>query len=118
MIRKIKFESIDFEKYNHCIAQSCQRKFYAERSFLDISTGKNWEILVCGDYEAVMQIPLIRKLGVKVVINPKLCQQLGIFSINCLHAFFALEYHHLLLALMLIFCINKLLFFLTSCVPP
>ena len=80
MIRKIKYESIDFEKYNHCIAQSCQRKFYAERSFLDISTGKNWEILVYGDYEAVMPIPLIRKLGVKVVINPKLCQQLGIFS--------------------------------------
>ncbi len=80
MIRRIRYDDIDFEKYRHCIETSCQRKFYAERSFLDISTKGNWEILVYGDYEAVMPIPFIKKLGIKLVINPKLCQQLGIFS--------------------------------------
>jgi len=80
MIKRIKYQDIDFEKYKNCIENSVQKKFYAERIFLDISTNKNWEILVYNDYEAIMPIPFIRKLGFKIVINPKLCQQLGIFS--------------------------------------
>lgn len=80
MIRKIKYQDIDFEKYKSCIENSVQKKFYAERFFLDISTDKNWELLIYNDYEAVMPVPLIYKFGIKIVINPKLCQQLGIFS--------------------------------------
>lgn len=80
MIKRIKYQHIDFEKYNNCVENSVQKKFYAERIFLDISTDKNWEILVYNDYEAIMPIPFVRKLGFKIVINPKLCQQLGIFS--------------------------------------
>jgi len=80
MIKRIKYQDIDFEKYNLCIENSVQKKFYAEKIFLDISTKENWEILLYNDYEAVMPIPFVRKLGFKIVINPKLCQQLGIFS--------------------------------------
>lgn len=80
MIRKVKYQEIDFEKYNACIENSVQKKFYAERIFLDISTDKNWELLIYNDYEAVMPIPFVKKIGIKLVINPKLCQQLGIFS--------------------------------------
>jgi len=80
MIKRLSYQDIDFEKYNNCIENSVQKKFYAERIFLDISTDKNWELLVYNDYEAVMPVPLIFKFGIKIVINPKLCQQLGIFS--------------------------------------
>ena len=80
MIKRLKYHEIDFEKYNRCIENSVQRKFYAERIFLDISTDKNWELLVYNDYEAVMPIPFVKKMGVKIVHNPKLCQQLGVFS--------------------------------------
>lgn len=80
MIRRLKYQEIDFEKYTNCIENSEQRKYSATRGFLDITAGKQWEILVYNDYEAVMPIPFVKKIGLKLVINPKLCQQLGVFS--------------------------------------
>ncbi len=80
MIKRIKYQDIDFEKYNRCIENSVQKKFYAEKDFLDISSRKNWEILIYNDYEAVMPVSFINKFGLRIVHNPKLCQQLGIFS--------------------------------------
>lgn len=80
MIKRIKYKDIDFEKYDACLKNSVQKKFYAERIFLDIASKKNWEALIYKDYEAIMPIPLINKYGVKIVHNPKLCQQLGVFS--------------------------------------
>ena len=82
MIRKISYLEIDFHKYDVCINSSAQYKYSAKSHFLDVCAGKNqWEILIYGDYEAVMPIPFIKKMGYKMVVNPKLCQQLGIFSI-------------------------------------
>lgn len=80
MIRRLKYNEIDFEKYTQCLENSEQRKYSATRDFLDITAKEQWEILVYKDYEAVMPIPFVRKYGVKIVLNPKLCQQLGVFS--------------------------------------
>lgn len=80
MIRKLKYHEIDFEKYTLCLENSEQRKYSATKNFLDISSDKKWELLVYNDYEAVMPVPFVRKMGLKFVINPKLCQQLGIYS--------------------------------------
>ena len=80
MIRKLKYHEIDFEKYTLCLENSEQRKYSATKNFLDISSDKKWELLVYTDYEAVMPVPFVRKMGLKFVINPKLCQQLGIYS--------------------------------------
>jgi len=80
MIRKIRYSDIDFEKYSECLENSKQRKYSATKDFLDITSGKQWDLLVCNDYEAVMPVPFIRRFGCKLVINPKLCQQLGVFS--------------------------------------
>jgi len=80
MIRRLKYDEIDFEKYIHCLENSEQRKYSATKDFLDITSDKKWELLVYNDYEAVMPVPYIKKLGLKFIINPKLCQQLGIFS--------------------------------------
>lgn len=80
MIRRLKYHEIDFEKYTHCLENSEQRKYSATKDFLDITSDKKWELLVYNDYKAVMPVPYIKKLGLKFIINPKLCQQLGIFS--------------------------------------
>ncbi|MCI3936275.1 hypothetical protein MQX03_03640 [Chryseobacterium aahli] len=82
MIRRLKYNEIDFEKYTNCLENSEQRKYSATKNFLDITSEKKWELLVYNDYEAVMPVPYIKKLGLKFIINPKLCQQLGIFSKN------------------------------------
>jgi hypothetical protein len=57
-----------------------QRKYSATKDFLDITSGKQWELLVYNDYEAIMPIPFVKKFAYKLVVNPKLCQQLGVFS--------------------------------------
>lgn len=80
MIRRLKYNEIDFDKYSDCLENSEQRKYSATKIFLDITSDKQWELLVYGDYEAVMPVPFMKKLGIKLVINPKLCQQLGVFS--------------------------------------
>lgn len=80
MIKRLKYPEIDFNKYSACIESAAQYKYTAERSFLDIVSGNNWELLVYKDYEAVMPVPYIFKYGLRFVLNPNLCQQLGIFS--------------------------------------
>lgn len=80
MIKRLKYNEIDFAKYSKCIENACQRKYSATKDFLDITAGKNWELLVYNNYEAVMPVCCFSKLGLKMVYNPKLCQQLGVFS--------------------------------------
>jgi len=79
MIERVKYQDIDFEKYNNCIENSAQKNFYCEKETLDFLS-KNWELLVYGDYEAVMPIPFVKKTFFKVVLMPLFCQQLGIFG--------------------------------------
>ncbi|QQV04220.1 MULTISPECIES: hypothetical protein [Chryseobacterium] len=80
MIRRLKYHEIDFKKYSNCVENSIQRKYSATRLFLDITSDRKWELLVYRDYEAVMPVPYVFKLGKKIVHNPMLCQQLGVFS--------------------------------------
>lgn len=82
MIKVLKYRDIDFDKYTESFQNSAQRKYSAEKEFLDITSNKNWDLLVYGDYEAVMPLPFVKRFGVKFIANPKLCQQLGIFSKN------------------------------------
>lgn len=80
MIRRVKYSKIDFEKYAECLEKSEQRKYSASQTFLDITADKKWDLLVYNDYEAVMPVPFIYKNGIKIVHNPLMCQQLGVFS--------------------------------------
>lgn len=79
MIRKVKNKDIDFSKYQQCIESSVQRNFYAKKDILN-ALCEDWELLVYGDYEFVMPIPIRKKLGLKIVVMPLFCQQLGIFG--------------------------------------
>ncbi|MCQ9639198.1 hypothetical protein MP478_07320 [Chryseobacterium sp. WG14] len=80
MIRRLRYNEIDFVKYSRCLENSEQKKYSATKDFLDTTSEKQWEILVYNDYEAVMPVPFVKKYGIKIVLNPKLCQQLGVFS--------------------------------------
>ncbi len=75
MIQRIKYKHIDFQKYNVCIEQSVQKNLYCKKENLDFLS-KNWELLVYGDYEAVMPIPFVKKAFYKFVVMPLFCQQL------------------------------------------
>ena len=80
MIKRLKYKEIDFEKYRKCLETCCQNADYAEKNFLDIVADRKWFLLVKGDYEAVMPVAYTCKMGIKIILMPKLCQQLGIFS--------------------------------------
>ncbi|SFH97359.1 hypothetical protein [Halpernia frigidisoli] len=82
MIKILNYSEIDFKKYSECLIHSKQYKYSAEKVFLDITSHRRWDLLVLNDYESVMPIPFVKKWGFKFVINPKLCQQLGVFSIE------------------------------------
>lgn len=79
MIRRLKYNEIDFKKYTECLENSEQKNWYANKNVLDQLSG-NWELLIYGDYEAVMPIPLKKKMGLNFILMPLFCQQLGIFS--------------------------------------
>jgi hypothetical protein len=80
MIKILKYNEIDFNRYSQCLANSCQNADYADQNFLDIVSKKQWFLLVSGDYEAIMPVSYIRKFGFIIILMPKICQQLGVFS--------------------------------------
>ena len=79
MIKRITQKEIDFQKYNHCLENSLQKNFYAKKEILDF-LAESWELLVYGDYEFVMPIPITKKFRFSIVVMPLFCQQLGVFS--------------------------------------
>lgn len=80
MIRNLAYSQIDFQKYRLCLQHSCQNYDYANPEFLEVVSGQSWHLLVYGDYEAVMPVCYVKKFGFKIVLMPKMCQQLGVFS--------------------------------------
>ena len=80
MIKRLKYEEVDWQKYQNCLEKSEQHIFFAEKKYLDLLLHQNWEILVDNDYEAVMPIPLAKKWGFTFVVMPLQTQQLGVFS--------------------------------------
>ncbi len=81
-ITYIKHKDINFHKYDACIKQVSNGIIYAYSWFLN-SVADDWDVLVLGDYKAVMPIPFLRlkrNLFFKKIYQPDFCQQLGIFS--------------------------------------
>lgn len=80
-IRFLKRKEVDEQKWNECIAGSSNSLPYAFSWYLD-SVGENWDALMLGDYETVMPLVWLRKLGIKCLYQPYYCQQLGVFGKN------------------------------------
>ncbi len=81
MIRRLKYNEIDFEEYTRCLENSEQYNWYARKEILDHLSG-NWELLVYNNYEAVMPVHMTKKMGLKFIHMPLFCQQLGVFSLT------------------------------------
>jgi hypothetical protein len=79
MLKYIKHNKIDRQKWDKCIANSNFPIVYAESWYLDC-VSPNWDALVLDDYQAVMPLPVKRKFGIKFLAHPFYCQQLGIFG--------------------------------------
>ena len=79
MIKYLKYEHIDKEKWDECIEQSFNGVIYAYSWFLDVVC-EEWEALVEGDYERVFPINFRKKAGVNIIFQPFFTQQLGLFS--------------------------------------
>ena len=79
MIRFVKKNQIDQDKYNQCIANALQTRIYAHTWYLDV-VANDWSVLILDDYDAVMPLPIYSKLGIKYISQPFFTQQLGVFS--------------------------------------
>jgi hypothetical protein len=78
-IRRLKQTEMDKEKYDRCVFQSRFGTIYAMSWYLDV-VSPNWELLSNEEYSIVMPLPVKQKWGIKFLIQPLFCQQLGIFS--------------------------------------
>lgn len=79
MIRYIKHQGIDKEKWDNCIRHSGIDLEYAHAWYLDVLCPV-WDALVMNDYEAAMPLCRKRKYGIDYLFQPFLAQQLGVFS--------------------------------------
>lgn len=73
-------KNIDVIKYNKCINASSDTILYGEIWYLDIVTEKQWNLIVWGDYNAVLPLPISNKYFLRFLQNPFLCQQLDIYK--------------------------------------
>ena len=80
-IKYLSREELDDVKYNNCVAESKQALLYGYTWYLDIVCDR-WDVLVLGDYVAVMPVPWRKKHGIKYVYQPLWVLQLGIFSMK------------------------------------
>lgn len=75
-------KNIDFKQYEHCIKNAHNHRIYAEDWYLNLMTNNSWDCLVLDDYKAVMPLPFKKKMGIKYIVMPNFCQQLGVFYQN------------------------------------
>ncbi|WP_196885287.1 hypothetical protein [Aureivirga sp. CE67] len=81
MIKRFNKKDLNLEKYNNCIEKAENSRLYAFSWYLDI-VAENWEVLVYGDYEVVMPLPIRKKYGIKYVYHPFWVLELGIFYLK------------------------------------
>jgi hypothetical protein len=81
MIRYLKHNQIDMQHWDLCISTSGNRLIYALSWYLDI-VSPGWDALVMDDYRAVMPLTWKKKFGIRYLVQPPFCQQLGVFGIG------------------------------------
>jgi hypothetical protein len=79
MIRYLKHNDIDREKWDQCIRNACFETIYPYSWYLDL-VSPGWEGLVRGDYNAVFPLTWKEKFGITYLVQPVLTQQLGVFA--------------------------------------
>jgi len=72
-------KTIDYKRWDDCIARSNNHLTYGYSWYLDI-VSPDWEALISPDYQYVMPLPVKSRYGIPYLVQPVLTQQLGIFS--------------------------------------
>ncbi len=67
------------EKWDSCIENAVFETLYPYSWYLDL-VNPGWDALVMGDYEMVMPLTVTRKAGFRLLLQPILAQQLGVFA--------------------------------------
>ena len=78
-IQYVRYNEIDFAKWDNCITNASNGLIYGYSYYLDHMT-KQWDALVLDDYEAVMPLTWNRKYGIAYLYQPFLTAQLGVFG--------------------------------------
>jgi hypothetical protein len=73
-------QAIDTQKYT-ALMHACHAPVYAQLWYLD-AVCQHFKILVFEDYQAVFILPEKTKYGVRYIMQPDFCQQLGLFGTN------------------------------------
>jgi len=81
-IRYVEYSKIDPEKWDCAIMQSPSPLIYGFFEYLNAVCENQWDALIYNDYEAVFPLPFKKKFGLKYLVQPVFCQQLGAFGIN------------------------------------
>ena len=81
-IQFVRHANIDSQKWDLAVMQSRWPIAYAFFNYLNAVCENQWDALIFKDYEAVFPLPFKKKLGLKYLIQPVFCQQLGAFGSN------------------------------------
>lgn len=84
-VKRVNRASIDVSKWNALIKQAHNSLPYGYAWYLD-AVSENWEALILNDYQAVLPLPFVKKMGFKLYVQPLFNQQLGPFSLEPLNA--------------------------------
>ncbi len=77
-IQYITRKKLNVSKYDDCISNAVNSRIYAYSWYLDI-VADDWDVLVLGDYKAVMPMPKRQKYFIQYIYQPAWTQQLGVF---------------------------------------
>lgn len=78
-IVRLHHSTIDKGLWDNALSRCHNKTIYALSWWLDV-VSPDWEALVSDDFSYIMPLPIKRKWGIPVVLQPLYTQQLGIFS--------------------------------------
>ena len=78
-IRFVKRKDIEDDKWDVCIGASANGSAFVYTWFLDLICD-DWEAIVLGDYDAIMPLPVWRRMGIRQVYHPALLPYSGIIN--------------------------------------
>lgn len=81
MIEVIPFKEINKEKWDRCIHSSPNGNIYGLYDSITLACN-SWVGIIAEDYQAVMALPLKKKLGLTYSWHPQFMGPLGIFSVS------------------------------------
>jgi effector-binding domain-containing protein len=81
-IQYVDHHQIDPTKWDSAILRSPHPLAYGLFEYLNAVCESQWDALIYNDYEAIFPLPFKKKFGIKYLVQPVFCQQLGAFGSN------------------------------------